>query len=111
MDVATAKTVAAQPKVALPTADSLNQRVPARRDFYKGESNLKRLDTPSYVRRPATPAPLHEQEEQEQSSFGLNKNRQVSGMPSSRNTLINGKVERIDKSDTDQPAFLRRIMD
>lgn len=99
------------PKVNLPTADSIGTRVPNRRnDFYKGEPNLKKLDTPAISRRPVTPSPIQEEpEEQEQAAFGLNQKRQASGMV--RNSLINGKFERIDKSDSEQPAFLRRMMD
>lgn len=102
----------AMPSVKIPTVDSLASRIPRRpHDFYKGENNLKKMDEPTYLRRGATPAPIQEETQAsvETPAFGFNRAKQVSGMP--RNTLLNDRVERIDKSDSEQPAFLRKIMD
>jgi len=111
MDASPSKPMSSAPKVSIPTVDSIGTRVPSRRsnEFYRGENNLKKMDVPSFIRKAPT-TPLHEEEtEQESQPFGLNRSRQVSGMP--RNTLLNGHSERIDKSDSEQPAFLRRMMD
>ncbi|HCD51385.1 MAG TPA: cell division protein FtsZ [Balneolaceae bacterium] len=70
-------------------------------DFYKGENNLKRMDTPSFQRReinvrkdePKAEEPANEQQE----------NSNVAPFQS--------RTERIRKDDSDQPAFLRKIMD
>lgn len=101
----------AMPTVKIPTLESLGTRTPTRRqsDFYKGEGNLKKLDEPTIFRRAATPSPIQEQEQQNSSpAFGFNTMKQASGAP--RN-MINDRPERIDKSDSEQPAFLRKIMD
>ena len=110
MDSSPSKPMPAVPKVSIPTIESIGTRVPSRRsnEFYRGENNLKKMDVPSFIRKAPT-TPLHEETEQESQPFGLNRSRQVSGMP--RNTLLNGHSERIDKSDSEQPAFLRRMMD
>lgn len=75
-------------------------------DFYKGEGNLKRMDAPALDRRPALRTIRREEDENtaNESSFGLSQRR-----PS--NTLLNNNHERIDKRDSEQPAFLRKIMD
>ena len=101
----------AMPNVKIPTVDSLGSRIPRRQsEYYKGESNLKKLDEPSIFRRPATTTPIQEPEtSQETPPFGFNKMKQAAGAP--RNTLLNDRSERIDKSDSEQPAFLRKIMD
>ncbi|MDZ7716103.1 MAG: cell division protein FtsZ [Balneolaceae bacterium] len=72
--------------------------------FYKGEKNLKNMDTPAFHRRGLKNVhALNEEEEQEQ------KEQQAEQQKG--DTLLNNRRERIDKSDTDQPAFLRKIMD
>ncbi len=69
--------------------------------FYKGEKNLKQMDQPAFHRRGLKNIrPLNDEEEQEE------KEQQKQG-----NELLNNRRERIDKSDSDQPAFLRKIMD
>jgi len=70
--------------------------------FYKGESNLKKLDSPAIQRRGVKNLSSNEQQDSEEEE----EKKQEKG-----NTLLNNRRERIDKSDTDQPAFLRKIMD
>ncbi len=71
--------------------------------FYKGEKNLKNMDSPAFHRRGLKNVrPLNEEEEKEQ---------QEQAEQQKGDTLLNNRRERIDKSDTDQPAFLRKIMD
>lgn len=71
-------------------------------DYYKGENNLKKLDTPSYLRRDINvrredELPHTESQQQKEQSTNVATFRQ--------------STERIQKGDTDQPAFLRKIMD
>ena len=69
--------------------------------FYKGEKNLKNMDSPAFHRRGLKNVrPLNEEEEEQEQA------KQQQG-----DTLLNNRRERIDKTDTDQPAFLRKIMD
>lgn len=71
--------------------------------FYKGEKNLKNMDSPAFHRRGLKNVrPLNEEEEEQQQE----QTEQRQG-----DTLLNNRRERIDKTDTDQPAFLRKIMD
>ena len=71
-------------------------------DFYKGESNLKRLDTPSYIRR----------------DLNVRKDRSIAPENEPTETAQNTNVapfqnraDRVRKDDSNQPAFLRKIMD
>jgi len=71
--------------------------------FYKGEKNLKNMDSPAFHRRGLKNVrPLNDEEEEQQQE----QSEQKQG-----DTLLNNRRERIDKTDTDQPAFLRKIMD
>ncbi|MGD8426371.1 MAG: cell division protein FtsZ [Balneolaceae bacterium] len=71
--------------------------------FYKGEKNLKQMDQPAFHRRGLKNVrPLNKEEEEENNI----QDEQKQG-----NELLNNRRERIDKSDSDQPAFLRKIMD
>jgi len=77
-------------------------------EYYKGEKNLKNLDSPAihrrevkYMNRSDEETSEH-QRDQEETSY----RKTGSGEP-----LMNNRSERIDKSDSDQPAFLRKIMD
>lgn len=98
------------PTVNVPTIDKLGSNIPKNpHRHYKGESNLKKLDVPAFVRHKAQSTPISEEPETEETpSFGFNK---VSKAAGSRNTLLNNRFEKIDKSDSEQPAFLRKIMD
>lgn len=76
--------------------------------YYKGESNLKSLDKPALDRRGGVRSTKEEEQEEEQrqaanSGFGLKRR--------AGNTLLNNNQERIDKRNSEQPAFLRKIMD
>lgn len=71
-------------------------------DFYKGEGNLKRLDTPSYLRRDLN-VKNEEPQVEEETTSSEEQNANVAPFQS--------RAERIRKEDSDQPAFLRKIMD
>jgi cell division protein FtsZ len=100
---------------APPSAENITRRVNRNSpNFYKGEQNLKNLDTPAIHRRGTDNIRRIQKDDEEQeqnqegnkdSGFGLNKK-------ASGNRLLNNRRERIaDKDNTDQPAFLRKIMD
>lgn len=100
-----------QQEVKPPSADELPRRFSKGNssEYYKGEKNLKNLDSPAIHRR-GNVRPLKREEENEdeqqkkdQGGFGLKRG--------SGKKLLNNREERIDKSDSDQPAFLRKIMD
>lgn len=73
--------------------------------YYKGEKNLKHMDQPAIHRRGLKNIRSinnnDESDEQEQQPKKQQKGDE----------LLNNRRERIDKSDSDQPAFLRKIMD
>ena len=71
-------------------------------DYYKGENNLKKLDTPSYLRRDIN---ARREDELPHSEQQQHKEQSTNVAPFRQST------ERIQKGDTDQPAFLRKIMD
>lgn len=73
-------------------------------DYYKGENNLKKLDTPSYLRRDLNVR--REEEEAMEQQPEQSSNEQPSNVAPFRQS-----TERIRKDDSDQPAFLRKIMD
>lgn len=76
-------------------------------EFYKGEKNLKSLDTPAIHRRDLkylrTASEAEADDEME-----MPTQRKKTG---NDDTLLNDREERINKRDSDQPAFLRKIMD
>ena len=79
--------------------------------FYKGEKNLKNMDRPAIHRRGfknITALNKAEEEENKQKQKEANKaeTEQKKG-----DELLNNRRERIDKSDSNQPAFLRKIME
>jgi cell division protein FtsZ len=72
--------------------------------FYKGEKNLKQMDQPAFHRRGLKNVrSLNKNEEQE-------ANKKQEEQKESKE-LLNNRRERIDKTDSEQPAFLRKIMD
>ncbi|MDZ7683295.1 MAG: cell division protein FtsZ [Fodinibius sp.] len=76
--------------------------------FYKGEKNLKQMDQPAFHRRGlknVRSLNKDEEQDQQQDSDEMQDEQQQS------NELLNNRRERIDKTDSDQPAFLRKIMD
>ncbi|MCW9707512.1 cell division protein FtsZ [Fodinibius salsisoli] len=75
--------------------------------YYKGEKNLKHMDQPAIHRRGLKNIRSMKQEnEEENASQNEQSTQQKKG-----EELLNNRRERIDKSDSDQPAFLRKIMD
>ncbi|MFV1883146.1 MAG: cell division protein FtsZ [Balneola sp.] len=73
-------------------------------DFYKGEGNLKRLDTPSYLRRDLS-VKKEEQPTAQEEDYSSDTEQSANVAP------FQSRTERIRKDDSDQPAFLRKIMD
>lgn len=73
--------------------------------FYKGEKNLKHMDQPAIHRRGLKKVhSLDKKEEKEQGNEQAKEQKKG-------DELLNNRRERIDKTDSDQPAFLRKIMD
>ncbi|HMB98124.1 MAG TPA: cell division protein FtsZ [Balneolaceae bacterium] len=91
---------------SLPKASDVHKYSRSNENFYKGEKNLKNLDVPTHLRREVKYTNLGQQQEEEDLNRSAEGRREASN-----NTLLNNREERIDKSDTDQPAFLRKIMD
>ncbi|MEX1010812.1 MAG: cell division protein FtsZ [Balneolaceae bacterium] len=78
-------------------------------DFYKGEKNLKNLDAPAIHRREVKYIRSAEDlPEDEQDTALPEQHRKAEGDDQAR---WNSSSERIDKRDSEQPAFLRKIMD
>ena len=77
-------------------------------EFYKGENNLKHLDSPAIHRRDLKYIRSNEDREADEE---LAEPRQARREATTGNRLLNDREERIDKRDTEQPAFLRKIMD
>jgi cell division protein FtsZ len=73
-------------------------------DYYKGENNLKKLDTPSYLRRDLN---VRKQED----SIEVPEEEEQKNEAQDNIAPFQSRTERIRKDDTDQPAFLRKIMD
>jgi cell division protein FtsZ len=73
-------------------------------DYYKGENNLKKLDTPSYLRRDLN---VRKQEE----NVEVPDEEEQQGEAQDNIAPFQSRTERIRKDDTEQPAFLRKIMD
>lgn len=85
-------------------------------DYYKGEGNLKKLDTPAYARRDLSArqeTPNHEIEDQvEHSSYSdSTSNKEDESLGRDNIAPFQSRAEQIQKNDSDQPAFLRKIMD
>lgn len=74
--------------------------------YYKGEKNLKHMDQPAIHRRGLRNIRSIRQKEEESARKKEQAKKQQKG-----DKLLNNRRERIDKSDSDQPAFLRKIMD
>jgi cell division protein FtsZ len=75
-------------------------------EFYKGEKNLKNLDSPAIQRRD-----LKFMKSLEDESVEDLPKQEEPRKAGNDETLLNNRREKIDKSDSDQPAFLRKIMD
>lgn len=72
--------------------------------FYKGEKNLKQMDQPAFHRRGLKNVSSLNKDEEEES-------KEMQDEQEKSDELLNNRRERIDKTDSDQPAFLRKIMD
>jgi cell division protein FtsZ len=76
--------------------------------YYKGEKNLKNLDSPAIHRRDLKYIRSNSDvEADEEIMESFHERRKASNDDSG----LNDRPERIDKRDTEQPAFLRKIMD
>ncbi len=101
--------------ISLPKAGDFmgkNSRYSTNSDpFYKGEKNLKSMDSPAFHRRGLkNVTPMHQEDQESEES----RKQQHDGPDTKQkkgDKLLNNRRERIDKSDTNQPAFLRKIMD
>jgi cell division protein FtsZ len=81
-------------------------------EFYKGEKNLKNLDSPAIHRRDLKfMKSLDEEANEELRDKDELREKDEPRKAGNDDTLLNNRRERIDKSDSDQPAFLRKIMD
>jgi cell division protein FtsZ len=76
-------------------------------EFYKGEKNLKNLDSPAIHRRDLKFMKSLEEDSGEK----IQEQEEPTRKAGNDDTLLNNRREKIDKSDSDQPAFLRKIMD
>lgn len=85
--------------------------------FWKGERNLKHLDTPAINRRKPEDAPDHEEEQAEEPEITREQRNNELLQHARQNYRRTGESgrrphkERIDKRDNEQPAFLRKLMD
>ncbi len=94
-------------KMAPPSSKDITSNISGRKtNFYKGEKNLKQLDSPAIHRRGNVRSLKKDDDKEEGEQENKNKDKQQGG-----DKLLNDRRERIDKSDSDQPAFLRKIMD
>ncbi|HKJ32516.1 MAG TPA: cell division protein FtsZ [Balneolales bacterium] len=97
-----------------PSADNIPRRFQRQAtEYYKGEKNLKHLDSPAIHRRGINIRSIKENdpEMEHDSNQAQNSNNENEQKNRNRNVLLNNREERIDKTNSDQPAFLRKIMD
>ncbi|MEX2574252.1 MAG: cell division protein FtsZ [Balneolaceae bacterium] len=86
--------------------DIANRFTRGNSEFYKGEKNLKNLDSPAIHRRDLKFMRAVDEDANDELADGDQHKKAAND-----DTLLNNRSERIDKSDSDQPAFLRKIMD
>jgi cell division protein FtsZ len=79
--------------------------------FYKGEKNLKIMDQPAIHRRKFNNVTALNKDEEEENTQKNKEAEEVKTEQKKGEELLNNRRERIDKSDSNQPAFLRKIMD
>jgi cell division protein FtsZ len=96
---------------SLPKASEIASRktVTVDSNFYKGEKNLKNLDSPAIHRRSLKY--MRTVDDFEEADDEYEEPVRVQRREGTDNTPVSDKSERIDKRDTEQPAFLRKIMD
>lgn len=82
-------------------------------DYYKGENNLKKLDTPSYLRRDVKVRKDNDIQEVQTEAEQQPSPQETESDTEARDNIapFQSRTERIRKDDSDQPAFLRKIMD
>ncbi len=96
----------------LPKAsDIASRRTRTDGPYYKGEKNLKSLDSPAIHRRNLKYMQTIDEDDEMEGEADHSDSVREQRKASSDNTLLNNRTERIDKRDTEQPAFLRKIMD
>ncbi|NBC02771.1 MAG: cell division protein FtsZ, partial [Bacteroidetes bacterium] len=78
-------------------------------NFYKGEKNLKNLDSPAIHRRSLKHIRTNDDKEADEEISEPKQVQRKAGNDDSSG--LNDRSERIDKRDSEQPAFLRKIMD
>lgn len=103
--------VGRQPGTAnLPRAVDIARRHDSGTDgtFYKGEKNLKNLDSPAIHRRDLKYIRSNDDTAADED---IQESMQARKKAGNDHTLMNNRSERIDKRDSEQPAFLRKIMD
>ena len=105
--------VSKQRTTALPKASDIAQRHNSLDGpLYKGEKNLKNLDSPAIHRRDLKYIRTNDDVEADDELIeSFHFERKKASNDSEASGLMNDRTERIDKRDTDQPAFLRKIMD
>jgi cell division protein FtsZ len=100
-------------KTSVPRSEDLTARFAGtahNSDPWRGEKNLKNLDTPAIERRKTT---LHDIQDKNNENEEQESNRSLEAPRrfGTGNILLNNREERINKGDSEQPAFLRRAMD
>lgn len=99
-----------KPSTILPKASEIAQRRTAMdSNFYKGEKNLKNLDSPAIHRRSLKHIRTNDDKEADEGISEPKQEQRKAGNDDSSG--LNDRSERIDKRDSEQPAFLRKIMD
>lgn len=99
-------------RAAVPRTEDLTARFAGTShlgDHWRGEKNLKNMDTPAIERRGISLHDIRESEpaqDKEADRETIAPRRFGTG-----NVLLNNQEERINKGDSEQPAFLRRAMD
>lgn len=111
--VAPAEAAATEQRKTLPSAPVIGTRFGSdgQSPFYKGEKNLRHLDSPALHRRGLNIRSIDGQDgDKESARLEIDAIRQEadSGRPA---RPLKEREERIDKSDSEQPAFLRKVMD
>lgn len=110
---ASAQPAATEQRKTLPSAPVIGTRFGSdgQSPFYKGEKNLRHLDSPALHRRGLNIRSIDGHDGNEESAkqdIDAIRQEADSGRPA---RPLKDREERIDKSDSEQPAFLRKVMD
>jgi len=84
--------------------------LPNQGDYWRGEKNLKTMDTPAAERRGVNIHNLSEDKPEQPDTADATPVESPRRFGTGT-ILLNNREERINKSDSEQPAFLRRAMD